>query len=62
MKKQDRIDYVRAGLKGYEALNERTKARTSREQWIAFKLGCSIAQAAKHIREAEACDRPDGTP
>lgn len=54
MTKKDRIDFVKAGLKGYENLNDRSKQRTSREAWIAFKLGCTEKQAAKYIAEAEA--------
>ncbi len=53
MTKTERIAYVRAGLKGYAALNDRSKERTSREAWIAFKLGCTEAQATKYIIEAE---------
>ena len=53
MNKKDRIAYVRAGLVGYEKLNAPSKERTSREAWIAFKLGCSEKLAAKYIVEAE---------
>lgn len=51
MNKQDRIAYVKAGLAAYEKLNAPSKARTSREAWIAFKLGCSEKLAAKYIAE-----------
>lgn len=68
MKKADRIAFVKAGLRGYELLNAPSKARTSREAWIAFKLGCSEAEATKYIREAETHlatneeSLPDGDP
>lgn len=54
MKKQDRIAYVKAGLKGYELLNDRAKQVTSKADWIALKLGCSVKQAAQYVKEAEA--------
>jgi len=56
--KADRIAFVQAGLAGYEKLNAASKTRTSREAWIAYKLGCTETQAAKYIREAKTL--PDG--
>lgn len=53
MNKADLIETVRAGLKAYATLNEPSKARTSKAQWIAFKLGCTEARAAKLVIEAE---------
>ena len=53
MTKKERIAYVKAGLKAYEGLNERSKARTSKAAWIAFKLGCDEKKAAEYVAEAE---------
>jgi hypothetical protein len=54
MTKAERIAFVKAGLAGYAALNERSKERTSKAAWIAFKLGCSAAKASRYVAEAEA--------
>lgn len=54
MNKKDRIEYVKAGLRGYANLNDQAKARTSKAAWIAYKLGCTVTQAEKYIKEAEA--------
>jgi hypothetical protein len=51
--KKDRIEFVKAGLRGYERLNDQAKAKTSKVDWIAFKLGCTAQQAQKYILEAE---------
>jgi hypothetical protein len=52
MNKKDRIAFVKAGLEGYERLNDRSKTRTSKADWIALKLGCTVKQAMKYIQEA----------
>lgn len=52
MNKKDRIAFVQAGLEGYERLNDSSKTKTSKADWIAFKLGCSVKQAEKYIAEA----------
>lgn len=54
MNKKERIEFVKAGLRGYALLNDRSKAMTSKADWIALKLGCSIKQAQKYVDEAEA--------
>lgn len=54
MSKADRISFVRAGLEAYGKLNDRSKAQTSKEAWIAFKLGCAEKAASKYVQEAEA--------
>jgi hypothetical protein len=52
--KKDRIAFVKSGLEGYARLNDRSKERTSKADWIALKLGCSVKQAEKYVKEAEA--------
>ena len=54
MTKKERIAYVKAGLQAYERLNERSKERTTKAAWIAFKLGCDEKKAAAYVTEAEA--------
>lgn len=54
MNKKDRIAFVKAGLEGYARLNEPSKKRTSKADWIALKLSCSLKLAEKYVREAEA--------
>lgn len=60
MNKKDRIAFVRGGLQSYERLNAPSKARTSREQWIAFKLSVTPEKAATYIAEALAADKDNG--
>jgi hypothetical protein len=62
MSKKERIEYVQAGLQAYERLNDRSKQITTKADWIALKLNCSKAQAAKYVAEAEAATTPDVKP
>lgn len=51
MTKQEKLDYVAAGLRGFALLETK---RTTEAGWIAFRLGCTEKAAQKLIDELRA--------